>query len=144
MTLPRVAAGGTCPTSRSKPVPGIAAVLGDGPIYPWGTGIIPLNQFVADAKGQYWIKVVWLIDDERYQGAAMVRGQRLDDGTPLLFSQTTDGRPADELRLFGASHQSGGSGWKEYGSYIVLSDPGCYGYQVDGVGTQETLIFEVH
>jgi hypothetical protein len=143
MTFPRVAAGPTCPISRSRAVPGVAAVLGDGPIYPWGTGIIRLSEFVADAEGQYRIKVVWLLDGERYRGAAMVRGQRLDDRTPLLFSRTSDDRPADELRLFGESQQSGGSGWQEYGSYTVLSRPGCYGYQVNGFGVQETLIFEV-
>jgi hypothetical protein len=144
MRLPRVATGASCSPSPTRGIPGISSVLGGGPVYPWGTGVIPLDQMTPEATGHDSVKVVWVIDPARYSGPALVRGERLDDGTPLLFKLSVDGPSLAELRIAGPSQQSGTSGWPEFGSYTVLpAGAGCYGYQVDGFDVAETVIFDV-
>ena len=144
MRLPHLAASDSCQVSPSRPLPGITSILGDGPVAPSGTASIPLDQLgKPDASGQFLLKVVWVIDPARYAGPALVRGQRLNDGTSLLFKASIDAAVLDELQIAGPPHIFGGSPWPAYGSYTVLSAPGCYGYQVDGFGVQETIVFEV-
>jgi len=138
-----------CPvTTVETAVEGIRAALGDGPIYPalgGSGGILELQERNA-FEGRSWLaqKTLWLSDD-RYRGIAVVRGARLDAAGTLRF-QTGGDILRSELRLTLDSWVFGGNpppGWRQWNSYTVFSDPGCYAYQVDGDSFTTVIVVEV-
>lgn len=143
LELPAFAVGDTCKVAPASAVGGVASALGEGPVRPWGNGVIQLAEFEPDPSGDHWVKVVWLIDPAQYSGPVLVRGERLDDRMPILFATAPASDPEGELHLSGDPDQSGGSGWREYGSYTIISGAGCYAYQVNGIGIQDTVVFQV-
>lgn len=143
LQLPVYAAGDACEVAPASAVGGVTSALGEGPVRPWGTGLIRLSEFEPDPSGDYRVKVLWLIDPAQHSGPVLVRGERLDDGTPLLFATASESDPEGELRLAGNPDHSGGSGWWEFGSYTIISRAGCYAYQINGLGIQDTVVFQV-
>jgi hypothetical protein len=138
-------AGEQCPVTPASTVsvPNVASVLGDGPVFPWGTGRASLGDLFFDGD-VYRLKVLWIIDQDRYADPALIRGARIDgpSPTPLLFFYGNEG-PYAELRLGREGWVYGGTGMHEFNSGTGFPGMGCFAYQVDGLGIQFTVVVEI-
>jgi len=149
MRFPTVPAGGACPVSpvtAHSPVVqrGDEFGLGVAPIYPmldFSAGVaVPLRLLMVavNSDGLYEIKIVWASSDD-YEGPAVVRVGRLDGhgrGRVRLYYDVAAARgDAVVFRV---------PAWpNEWPSGTQVSGPGCYAYQVDGVGFSELIFFRV-
>ena len=85
----------------------------------------------------YEIKVVWASSDD-HQGPAVVRVVRLDGpgrGHVRLYYDRSAARGDAVFTVPGTP-----VGWP---SGTFVSGPGCYAYQVDGLGYSESIYFRV-
>jgi hypothetical protein len=108
---------------------GIVDAQGDGPIYAADGGHLDLSDVARKSDGLYWIKVAWLSTAE-YDGPVLVRGQRVDADGVMKFSPG-----GAELRLPRAGEMTWDGkpvGWRAWPSQVLLLDPGCYAWQIDG------------
>jgi len=149
MRQPIVLAGEACPTSpvmTHSPVVqrGDEFGLGIAPIYPMiasSAGVampLRLDTVTMNSDGLYEIKIVWASSDD-YEGPAVVRVGRLDGpgrARVLIYYDTAAARgDAVVFRV---------PAWPtEWPSGTQVSGPGCYAYQVDGVGFSELIFFRV-
>jgi hypothetical protein len=147
--LPTLAEGARCPTSPRRPTaPDFGPGLGNGPVYPIGfsaSGELvaefppfqPSHQFAGSGWGG--AKVLW-VSDPTYEGPIRIRGRRLDGTGVVRFNLDL----VHELRFArGSSQAASGSGWREFPSHTRVQAPGCYGYQVDGAGFSDVIVFGV-
>lgn len=143
LTLPSIGPGSECPVTSSSTteVEGFT-VLGSGPIYPWGSGQVKLADLFL-IQGVYRLKVLWMIDFERYDGPALIRGQRIDGPSDRLVFYGRDQNATQELRLGLEGWVSGGSGLREFNSGTGFPGAGCFAYQVDATELQEWIVVEV-
>jgi hypothetical protein len=144
---PSVAAGAPCPRSPKvshSPVvqPADAEGLGAAPIYPIsfyiGDGTITMLEKTANSDGLYDAKVVWASSDD-YEGPAVVRVARLDaqGRGKVTLSYNSAASRGDAVIFDVPAHPT------DWPSFTAVSGPGCYAYQVDGVGFSESIYFEV-
>jgi len=132
LRLPTVAAGGQCPVSGTRAIPGTAPGAGDGPIYPVGGR--PLE---VTGLGN---KVLFVAAPE-YRGVALIRGQRVDGPGTMRFNNGQ----ASELRFpvnTGVISGHTSLGWRDMPSTIAVDKPGCYAYQIDGVTFTTVVMVE--
>jgi len=145
LQLPTIQAGDPCPVTAASTtsVPNVSSVLGEGPIFPWGTGRASLGEDLFFDGDVYRLKVLWIIDPDRYNGPALIRGGRIDGpSAPLVFFYTDHG-PFAELRLGRQGWVYGGTGMHEFNSETGFSGNGCFAYQVDGIGFSESVVVEI-
>lgn len=146
--LTNVLAGQPCPTeswrpaNRLSPDFGFAPALGPGPVYPVfdvspADGVLHYGSQVEG--GWYFGKVLW-VGDPSYHGPILVRGRQIDGPNVLGFE--TGPNPDDELRLTTEAAGSTPSGWNNWATYTRVRAPGCYAYEVDGVGFSEIIVFQ--
>ena len=143
LAIPTISSASACPTAAPKGDlrrhgwPGPA--WGPGPAYPVGLASGPALRYLdplprsSEFFGSAWFgnKVLWFIDRETYRGPVLVRGRQLDGPNLLRFER---GRiPPRELRLSATT--------RENPSYTRVRAPGCYAYQVDGLGFGYTIVF---
>lgn len=84
-------------------------------------------------------KVLWTSAPE-YKDVGLIRGRRLDGTDVIRFSGG-----ASELRFpvrTGVSSEHSALGWRDLPSTVLLGSPGCYGYQIDGIGFTTIVVFE--
>jgi hypothetical protein len=72
-----------------------------------------------------------------YRGPVVVRGTRLDRKGLLGFGATP--RPGPLVAPPGAS-MDGYAGYRTWPDTAWVRHPGCYGWQVDGLGFSETIV----
>jgi hypothetical protein len=158
LRIPSIKAGTRCPTSPSTSdlsrlgfdPPFTGPAWGPGPAYPAGLGggSYPRLQFAhpppagSGWEGSGWggTKVIWLVA-AGYRGPVLVRGRQLDgpndvrfeNGRPAFTAQTRL-HPRRELRLFGPERHGNPATTR-------LRAPGCYAYQVDGIGFSYVIVF---
>jgi hypothetical protein len=88
---------------------------------------------------------VWLVSPE-YRGPVLIRGRQLDGSHELRFgSSGTPTLPA-ELRIgseAGLRPDGPAAGWRDWPDYTIVPAPGCYAYQVDGLGFTQIIAFEI-
>jgi hypothetical protein len=144
MKVPSVADGAACPTSAANGslsrigFTGIA--WGPGPAYPVLAPDRPVLRYLDPIPpqslifGSAWFgnKVLWAVDRASYRGPILIRGRQLDGPNKVRFGPASV--PAPELRL-----RPTGTG---YPSFTRVRAPGCYAYQVDGLGFSYTIVFE--
>lgn len=153
--VPTIAAGSLCPTTAASSRGTLGQLTGElGSSPAWGTG--PAYPFIHDASeapvitfrlppqpgwGSEWggDKVIWL-SSSAYGGPLLVRGRQLDGPNEVRFENGSPGftaqgalNPATELRF-----ESGGG----HPATTRLRAPGCYAYQLDGVGFSRLIVFE--
>lgn len=143
LTTPTISSTSACPTAAPKgdlrrrgwagpawgPGPAYPVGLGDGPVLHYLDPIPRSSEFFGSA----WFgnKVLWFIDRKTYRGPVLIRGRQLDGPSLLRFER---GRiPPRELRLSATT--------RENPSYTRVRAPGCYAYQVDGLGFSYTIVF---
>jgi hypothetical protein len=148
LRLPRLAPGQACPLSRLSQVgPGIGKGLGNGPVHIFnGEGV--------QTDTAHSNKVAWGADPS-YSGPLRIRGRRIDGNGQILFQGPDNlfrGAPVKTLQGSGLfteldyleSHSTFPnvpSGWRMWPSGTYVSMPGCYAWQVDGLGFTEVITF---
>lgn len=149
LTLPSVAAGGPCPISPSQdvevPTAGFGGLaLGRGPVRPVIAGPAATTSSSAlvlkqPTAGERWyqFKTLWY-SDPTYPNAVLIRGRRLDQPGPIAFGEQPS---LSELVIPTGPTLNGSSGYREAPGATYLLGPGCYGWQVDGSGLSETIVF---
>lgn len=121
-------------------------VLGDGPAYPAQRAQLrhPAGSGYLGIDGRSYRKTVWLVD-ATYQGPVLVRGTRLEDGAPLHFDDGA-ATPPVELRIAPNVSVTGVAvpgGHRDRPSSFSVPGPGCYAYQIDGVGFTKHIVFHI-
>ncbi|HEY7575282.1 MAG TPA: hypothetical protein VIB08_08985, partial [Thermoanaerobaculia bacterium] len=141
--------------------PGLAALgpvesagRGTGPVYAAlteGAPRIVILSLLSTLESSRWrvARTIW-ISDPTYDGPILVRGGRLDRPGPMGFGdelplQASLRLPAGAWPSAGVGAREGGSarraGWRATAIPTVIRAPGCYAFQVDGVGFSYVLAF---
>lgn len=143
--IPTIAGGKPCPTSGPDPKGDLTRIgyagtaWGEGPAYPGGLGEgKPILRYLDPIPpeslfhGSAWFgnKVLWIVDPA-YGGPVLIRGRQLDGPNELRFEGGNV--PPRELRIRPA---------RDRPSFTRVRSPGCYGYQLDGLGFSYVLVFE--
>lgn len=147
LKLPRLAPGQVCPPSKlSQSYPGSGMGLGSGPVY-------VLNGQLVISDPEHPQKVAW-IADPNYKGPIRIRGGRIDGSGQLLLGgpdnhwrgapvKTVEGTDLyTELDLM-ESHTTSKPGWRVWPSATYIATPGCYAWQIDGLGFTEIITIQV-
>ncbi len=139
-------AKGSCPMSTlSQLGPHLGNALGSGPVYVFSGEIIGSG---------YSNKVAWAADPS-YSGPIRIRGGRIDGSGQLLLGapdnywrgapvKTVEGTDLYPELDFLESHSifpNVPAGWRMWPSGTYVASPGCYAWQVDGVGFSELITF---
>jgi hypothetical protein len=144
LALPTLSPGQPCPSSASQEISnGLfgGTALGTGVVRPIVGAPISAGRvsFRFDPlTGWYSVKTLWF-SDPTYQGPAMMRGARLDGpGGIVLGEQPTLSAlvipPGDTL--------NGRDGWREAPGGTYIKALGCYGWQVDVLGSSTLIFFQ--
>lgn len=140
--LPTVAKGDHCPHSVLRVMnSGLPPALGPGPINP--TGPFTDGVLRTTAMGSALVaQIVW-ISAPSYPGPALVRGQALDGPGAVRFGAGSV-PSAGQLRLppGGGTSVAAAPGWRTWSIVISMPRPGCYGFQIDGIGFSTVVLFE--
>jgi hypothetical protein len=148
--VPTIAAGSPCPTAATDPRGDLARIgftgtaWGKGPAYPAGLDSgqgKPILRYLDPIPpqslfhGSKWFgeKVLWAIDSA-YRGPLLVRGRQLDGPNELRFDRGVV--PEREIRVPPSAPP------RSRPSHTRVRAPGCYGYQVDGLGFSSVIVFE--
>jgi hypothetical protein len=138
LQLPTLTSGQPCPRASGATVsPKVGPALGPGPIYPVGASTGGILQFGGTPTGWYFAKVLWVASPGYIDRHALIRGHQIDGPNELRFEDGVD--PPSELHFDGADL---GDGWRHQPSYARISVPGCYAFQIDGLGMTEVIAFE--
>jgi hypothetical protein len=139
LNLPTLAPGQRCPRASGASVnPNVGTALGDGPLYPVGLGTDGILRIGGRAEGGWYFgKVLWVASPRYADRHALIRGHQIDGPNELRFENGSD--PPRELRFDGSGL---GDGWRHQPSYTRLRAPGCYAYQIDGIGLSTVIVFE--
>jgi hypothetical protein len=149
LALPSVPPGGSCPVSptyalTSGPFAG-RNTLGNGlvraavpdPIdgdvthgFPDGLGVV---------NGWYGFKTLWLTMPS-YQGPVLIRGGRIDAPGVLAFGE---GPEVGELVIPPGDTLNESGGYRTAPGGTYFRTPGCYAWQVDGIGFSAVMVFRV-
>lgn len=148
LKLPRLEPGQSCPPAQlSQTDPQFGMGLGSGPVYLIGGWIIRSDPGHPQ-------KVAWTADPN-YTGPIRIRGGRIDGngqlllgghhnhwrGAPLKKVEGTDLYP--ELDLLETNTVSNPpSHWRVWPSFTYIANPGCYAWQVDGLGFTELITIQ--
>ncbi len=148
LKLPGLTAGQSCPMSKASQVgPSLQMGLGSGPVYVFNAQLVQSN-------ATYPAKVAWTVDPS-YAGPIRIRGGRVDGpGQLLLESFDNKWQGAAVKSLNGSklmpeldlleSHSTFPNlpvGWRVWPSGTYITTPGCYAWQVDGIGFTELITF---
>jgi hypothetical protein len=142
--LPKVTAGGTCPTSLGSyiNVPGANGLALKGRfvslLIPQRGDIVhgTVQLGTSDVPGWYGIKTHWLISPS-YKGWVIVRAKQLDSSAPV--AALGEARIGPVIIPPGATANTF-KGWRQQPSGTYVKEPGCFGFQIDGSRFQERLI----
>jgi hypothetical protein len=143
--------GGTCPASSGRdytnslfggirlgrgPVLPLVAVTKPSDAAPARRGFLRFRKY-AEHPGWFFLKTLWF-SFPRYQGPALIRGRQLDGTGPVGIGEV----PTTTDSLFHAGPTvNGGGGFREWPGGTWIRAPGCYAWQVDGMGFSYTIVF---
>jgi hypothetical protein len=89
-------------------------------------------------KGWYQIKWLWFTRD---LGPLLIRGRQLDGADPVRHGDDPSSASA-RLKIASGPGVNFERGWRHIPGATWVRGPGCYGWQVDGRGFSDTIIFE--
>ncbi len=144
LVLPLLSPGGSCPVSAAHPIstPAFGGVaLGTGPARPLAAA--PMNAAHAilldrvQEQGWYAFKTLWFTEPS-YQGPVRIRGARIDAPGAIAFGESPT---LAELIVPPDGTVNGRDGWREAPGGTFVKTPGCYAWQVDGVGFSNIIVF---
>jgi hypothetical protein len=158
LRLPTLAPGAPCPATHGAFVnQNIGIAVGQPPVYALynvgssAEGVLRYSTsatFGAAPSAWGGQSVLWVIRPEAL-GPVLVRGRQVDGPNALRFNGGIDQQGyigswsaaplLPELRLLGSYDTVS---WFYWGSFMRLSAPGCYAYQVDGLTFSYVFIFQ--
>jgi hypothetical protein len=145
--LPKVGPGQSCPVSKGSMLvtPNFGGVaLGDGPvrvIVAMNSGNVSngvVNLSASDTPGWFAFKTLW-ISVPAYLGPFVVRGERLD-GSGL--ASELDYAAAGALVVPPGRTLNEYSGFRTAPTGTYVTQPGCYGFQIDGSSFSYPIVLE--
>ncbi len=153
LALPTVAAGASCPTSpitRITPGPGSGFT---GTVRAQVAGVTYLSQgahlsltgLSRTSGGWYAIKDIWIVDGS-YEGPVLIRGGQMNGEEPIELAWNPTTPVQDALLIDPGSpslQTSSTTGSRTVPMEVSVRGPGCYAYQLDGVGFTRFIVFEV-
>jgi len=146
LNLPRLQPGQSCPLSKPTEIdPQFGMGLGSGPIY-------LTNGETVRSDATHPQKVAWFANPS-YSGPVRIRGGRIDGGGQLLLGSRNYGRGASvktvegtalysELDYPDSNTANPPSGWRIWPSFTYIASPGCYAWQIDGIGVSELITIQ--
>jgi hypothetical protein len=145
LNLPWLPTGQSCPLSKLSQIdPQVGMGFGSGPVYVTNLG------FVQSDPEHPW-KVAWFADPS-YSGPIRIRGGRIDGSGQLLLGggqhvgapvKTVEGTDLyAELLLETDVNSTTRSPWRVWPSFTYIATPGCYAWQVDGLGFTELITIQ--
>jgi hypothetical protein len=142
LRLPALGAAEACPVSTARSlVDELPPMPGNGPVHPvWAAD--GSATYYETTPGGDWkaIDVIWAAQ-AGFDGAALIRGGRLDEVGELRFGDPRD--PLRSLRLDAAERETLASGWVSISQVrLRLKSPGCYGIQIDVGHLSDVIVFE--
>lgn len=158
LRFPTLPLGAACPTTRGQFVNrNIGVAVGQSPVYALynvgspAEGVLsysPASAFGSTPSAWGGQSVFWAIHPAAY-GAVLVRGRQIDGPNALRFNGGVEQQNyigswsaaplLPELRLLGSYDAVS---WFYWGSFMRVSAPGCYAYQVDGLNFSYVFIFQ--
>lgn len=147
LALPSIAPGQPCPVKAAKFVKtqGFSGnALGSGPVRPLfferGFDAIRGIDFTASGERDGWFseKTLWFADPS-YQGPLRIRGARIDAAGPVAFGYIHN--LAELIFPDGPTLNESDDGYREAPVATWLKTPGCYAWQVDGLGFSNIIVF---
>lgn len=134
-----------CPvTEVGSELEAVAQTYGAGPVYATlgsGDGSVAVDD-TLEYGGWHYVKVLWSAR-RSYEGPVVIRGRQLDGGNALFFSP--DEPEPTGLQLVSLSFPPGTvRGNREarfFPTTTLVSEPGCYAFQVDGDGFRDVIVF---
>lgn len=145
LRLPLLEPGQRCPSTPGGPIEtsafgGVALGSGSEPVRPLGritaAGVGELGP-APSTSGWYDFKTLWF-SAPSYQGPWIVRGGELGGTSPVIFGE----EPAvSQLVVPPIQTLNGANGYREAPGGTYVRAPGCYAWQVDGVGFSYLLVF---
>ena len=149
LKLTRLAPGQPCPRSspRQTDPQRFGMGLGDGPVYAVAGQRVKSSLTTGN-------KVLW-VADPAYAGPIRIRGRQLDGDADLLLGGPLhnywSGQPVKHISGFDLYREldlleSGtptGAPWRAWPSETYIATPGCYAWQVDGLGFTEIITIQV-
>ena len=89
-------------------------------------------------QGRWWVvKTAWFARP-RYRGPWLVRGTRLDKEGPVRFGEN----PTTPMMAVGRAAAKTADVFRSVPGGTFVLAPGCYGWQVDGVGFSYHIVFQ--
>jgi hypothetical protein len=150
--VPKIDRGARCPVSPRTKVDlgkeGVRSLPGRGPAYPNFGGEESVLEFwypplpqQTDFYGSGWSgnKVLWWVSG-RYRGPVLIRGRQLDGTERVRFDRGKP--PRIEIRIPPGRGPVAWKGARDRPSYTRVRAPGCYGYQIDGLGFSRVIVFQ--
>ena len=123
---------------------------GKGPVFlalSWSDQQSTLARFaltrVPHVGNEYRVKTPWVSRPD-FEGAILIRGQRLDGGRGAKIGFSSSGSdPAESLELnASARDRPDTSQWSFWPTSLLLRGAGCYGVQIDTRSGADIVIFE--
>jgi hypothetical protein len=96
------------------------------------------------AGGWYGLKDIWVVGPS-YAGPVLIRGGRIDADGSVKLSWNGEAPMQDALQLDPNSpslQTDPATGWRSVPMATYIRSPGCYAYQLDGIGFTEFVVFE--
>jgi hypothetical protein len=145
LNLPTLQPGQPCPTSagvRMKTTAFGGVALGSGLVRPLitaeGDPLHGVARLDMPSGAWYGFKTLWF-SDPSYQGPWIVRGTGLGHNGLVAFGE----QPAvSELVVPPGDTLNEKDGWRMAPGGAWVSGPGCYGWQVDGIGFSTVIVFD--
>lgn len=111
-------------------------VVGPGPVFAGQASPFALSGFV----GSDWAgaRVTW-VSDPGYSGPVLIRGGEVAGAGFVGFGEGHV--PVNDLQLLTPATMTS-SGARTWPSFTRVRAPGCYAYQVDGIGFSEVIVFQ--
>ncbi|GCE11419.1 hypothetical protein [Tengunoibacter tsumagoiensis] len=147
LQLPRISTDQSCPVSSARQIDADSPItIGNGPAYaaiglsqPSQQPVLLFTdaQHYANGQSQGWggAKVRWIVRSS-YYGPLLIRGSQLDNSHQIRFDEGL----LSEIAL--TIPQGNSQQWYDRPSDTRLQVPGCYAYQVDGVGFSQIIVFQ--
>jgi hypothetical protein len=137
---------GTCEPARGRLISAeFGPAFGEGPAYPvlGGNDVASMNVSPDIRKdGVWWLKTLW-VAAPTFHGRVLVRGAP-NAVAPLRFrARSSDWLPELQIEWKDSGGPAGSASWKQQGSFTLVTEPGCYQWQVDTAAGTTIIRFEV-
>jgi hypothetical protein len=151
LALPTLGPGGSCPITATVTISpqgigffGSVRAQKAEHVYLVSVPKVKLRPRDRTLDGWYGIKDIWVIDGS-YSGPVLIRGGRIDGAGSIELEWNPLTPRMESLRIDAASpslQANTTTGWRSVPAAAYIRTPGCYAYQIDGIGFTTHIVFE--